>query len=128
MLQFNPDGTLKLSGAQAAQVEAEKGSVIINREQISEKPARAQISVTFPEPIANRQEILDFYNKIDDRQFNEVRHELKWLGERTFIIKVEHGSMMMYSLLNFMMMCFKSRCENHYGKKVVLKGRWASFG
>jgi len=128
MLEFNPDGTLRLSGVQTAQVEAERHSVVISREQISEKPAKAQISVTFPEAVSNKQEVLDFYNKIDDSQFNEVSHEFKWLSDRTFIIKVERGSMMMYSLLNFIMMCFKSRCENHYGKKVVLKGRWASFG
>lgn len=132
MLEFNPDGSLKLSASQSAQKDIENRSVVISREQLSEKPARAQIKIRFPEPVTSPDSVLAFYYKIDNSQFRDVEHKMEKVNDQTFIIKVEKGSMLMYNLLNFMMMCFKSKLEQASelgpGKKVILQGRWASFG
>ena len=130
MLEFNPDGSLKLSDVQNRQSELEKQSIVITREQLSEKPAKAQIRIAFPEDLSNPQEVIDFYHRTDNSQFSEVAHEIKQVNNRTFIIKVENGSMRMYSLLNFLMMCFKTKYEQASldMQKVILKGRWANFG
>ena len=130
MLEYNPDGSLKLTSGQMGQQELEKQSIVITREQLSEKPAKAQIRISFPEDVKNPQGIIDFYNKIDCSQFREVSHEIYKLSDRTFVVKVDKGSMMMYTLLNFMMMCFKTKFEQEsmYKQKVILKGKWANFG
>jgi len=129
MIEFNPDGSLKLTSRQTQQKEIEEKSIIITREQISEKPAKAQVRITFPNDLENPEEIRSFYNKIDDSQFGGVFHKFEQVNRRSFLIKVEEGSMQMYSLLNFMMMCFKSKFENlsdlRNKQTVVLKGRWA---
>ena len=129
MLEFNPDGSLRRTSGQVEQDEADKKSLVISREQISEKPARALIKIKFPEPLSNPREVFDFYDKIDDSQFRDVFHELQQIDDRTFIVKVDRGCMMMYSLLNFMMMCFRDKFEGRFpGRKVILKGKWAVFG
>ena len=130
MLEFNPDGSLKLNASQAKDQELEKKSIIITREQISEKPAKAQVRIRFPEDIQNPDELVRFYNKIDDSQFSSVDHSISQADGRTFIIKVYQGSMLMYSLLNFMIECFKMRFEQdiRYEQKVIVKGIWANFG
>lgn len=131
MLEFNPDGTLKLSSGQIAQKEIEEKSIIIAREQLSEKPAKAQIRISFPEDLENPQKVKEFYDKIDYFEFSEVFHEFQQVNRRTFIVKVVKGSMRMYSLLNFMMMCFRSKFgqDSSFGNKnVILKGRWAYIG
>jgi len=130
MLEFNSDGSIKLSDAQIRQNDVEKQSVIITREQISIKPAVAQIRIRFPEYVQNPDEIIDFYYKIEDSQFNSVEHSIHKIDEKTFLIKVDKGSMLMYSLLNFMIDCFKMRFEQDIGCKqsVVVKGSWDNYG
>lgn len=132
MLEFNPDGSIKLTAAQASQKEMEDKSIVITREQLSEKPARAQIRISFPEDLENPEEVRMFYQKIDSSEFGEVFHSFEQVNRRTFVVKVERGSMRMYSLLNFMMMCFKGKYENlsnfRNPQRVILKGGWANFG
>jgi len=129
MLEFNPDGSLKLTAGQIRDQELEKRSIVITREQISAKPARAQIKMRFPEDIQNPDEIINFYNRIEDFQFKSVDHSISQVDKRTFIIKVDKGSMMMYRLLNFMIECFKMRFEQdiRYKGSVAVKGTWANF-
>ncbi|MFC1685484.1 hypothetical protein ACFLZZ_00495 [Nanoarchaeota archaeon] len=132
MLEFNSDGSLTLTPKQAFEKEKEEKSIVITREQLSEKPARAQIRIVFPEDLKNPEEVISFYNKIDDSQFSEVFHKIEKINNKTFVVKVEKGSMRMYSLLNFMMMCFKGKFERKLDfrdkQEVILKGRWANFG
>jgi len=123
MLQFNPDGSLKLSSDQLKQNEREKHSIIISKEQISEKPAKAQIVIRFPENVQNPDEITGFYRKIQANQFRSVEHSISQFDGKTFIIKVETGSMLMYGLLNFMADCFRDRLAQK--SNVIVKGSWA---
>lgn len=131
MLEFNDDGSLKLTEGQASQKAMEDKSIVITREQLSEKPARAQIRINFPEDVENPEEVRSFYHKIDSSEFGEVFHSFEQVNRRTFIVKVDNGTMRMYSLLNFMMMCFRGKYEDlsdfRNPKRVVLKGRWAGF-
>ena len=69
MLEFNPDGSLKLTSGQIKQNETEKKSVVITREQISVKPAKAQIRIRFPDGMDGIDELINFYYKIDDSEF-----------------------------------------------------------
>jgi len=130
MLQFNPDGSLKLNASQTHDQELEKRSIVITKEQISVKPAIAQVRIKFPENVQNPNDIISFYNVIDDSQFKSVDHSIHQIDERTFLIKVDKGSMLMYNLLNFMIECFKMRFEQdiRYKRSVVVKGSWTNFG
>ncbi len=132
MLEFNPDGSMKLTPKQMEEKEIEGKSIVITREQLSEKPAKAQIKIIFPEDLENPQEVRDFYDKIDYSEFGEVFHEFHKINDRTFTVVVSKGTMRMYSLLNLMAMCFKSKFEQlsdfRNQKKVILKGKWANFG
>ena len=130
MLEFNPDGSLKLSAVQLKDQEMEKISVVITREQISDKPAKAQLRIKFPEDVQSPNEILHFYSIIDDSQFDSVEHSISQIDSRTFIIKVDKGDMLMYSLLNFMVDCFKMKFEQdiRFKRSVVVKGIWGNFG
>jgi len=122
MLEFNPDGSLKLTAGQTRQSEIEKRSIVITKEQISEKPARAQLRIRFPEDVKNPDEIINFYHKIYDNQFRSVEHSISQFDGKTFIIKVDTGSMLMYGLLNFMTDCFRDRLAQK--QNVVVKGSW----
>jgi len=132
MFEFNPDGTLKLSSEQEFQKKIENESIVITREQLSVKPARAQIRIVFPKDLENPLEIINFYNKIDDSSFMEVAHKIEKVNNRTFIVKVENGSMRMYNLLNFILMCFKGKYERlsdfRNKQEVILRGSWVNFG
>ena len=128
MLQFNPDGSLKLTDHQVKQNEAEKNSIIITKEQISEKPAKAQIRIRFPNDLQNPQEIINFYHKIDYYQFRSVDHSINQLDKRTFVIKVDQGSFLMYSLLDYLAMCFREKLSNGAGFNqggVLVRGSWS---
>ena len=122
MLDFNPDGSLKLSSDQTKQTELERHSIVITKEQISEKPAKAQIRIRFPEDIKNPEALIDFYHKIQDYQFRSVEHSIGQIDSRTLVVKVDRGSMLMYGLLNFMTDCFRDRLAER--QKVVVKGSW----
>jgi len=130
MLEFNPDGSLKLTASQIKDQELEKSSIIITREQISVKPAVAQIRIRLPDDLNDSGEIMRFYDVIDDSQFKSVDHSISQIDGKTFVIKVDRGDMRMYSLLNFMIECFKMRFEQdiRYKRRVVVKGSWANFG
>ena len=122
MLEFNADGIIKLSDAIVKQNEIEERSVVITREQISVKPAIAQARIRLPEHAQNVDEMISFYYKIAVSQFKVVEHSVQKVDDRTFLIKVEKGSMMMYSLLNFMIDCFKSKLSGiGQNQKVILK-------
>jgi len=126
MLEFNPDGSIKLPDCQVKQNELEKGSIVITREQISVKPAVAQIRIRFPEDV-NPSEIVGFYNIIDCSEFRSVDHSISQADKRTFLIKVDKGSMLMYGLLNFVAECFKRHLSQKFGN-VIVKGFWANYG
>jgi len=128
MLQFNPDGSLKLTDNQIKQQEAEKNSIIITKEQLSEKPAKAQIRIRFPNDLQHPEEITDFYHQIDYYQFRSVDHSISQLDKRTFIIRVDQGSFLMYSLLDYIAMCFREKLSHgaDYNKGgVLVRGSWA---
>lgn len=127
MLEFNPDGSIKLTDSQQKQNDLEKSSIIISREQISVKPAQAQIRIKFPDA-QNAEDIINFYHKIDDSQFNSVEHSIHQIDDKTFVVKVDKGAMLMYGLLNFMAACFKSRFSNMLNKNVIINGVWANYG
>ena len=128
MLEFNPDGSLKLTAGQIQKQEIEKKSIVITREQISVKPAAAQVRIRFPEAVQNPGEIIKFYDIIDDSQFKSVNHSIQQIDEKTFLIKVDSGSMFMYSLLNFMVNCFRSKLSDDGRNNVIVRGSWANFG
>ena len=127
MIEFNPDGSLKLTSGQIKQYEDEKNSIIITKEQISEKPAKAQIRIRFPNDINYPEEITNFYHKIDYYQFRSVDHSINQLDKRTFIIKVDQGSFLMYNLLDYVAMCFREKLSNgaNFNKGgVLVRGSW----
>ena len=128
MLEFNPDGSIKLPECQIKQNELEGKSIVITREQISVKPAIAQIKIRFPEDVQNPGEIVRFYNIIDCSEFRSVDHSISQPDKRTFLIKVDKGSMLMYGLLNFLAECFKRHLSQKFGQSVVVKGFWANYG
>lgn len=123
-LQFNPDGSLKLTDHQIRQQEVEKQSVTITKEQISEKPAIAQIRIKFPNTSFNPHEITHFYHKIDYYQFRSVDHSMNQIDPKTFIIKVDKGSLLMYQLLDYVSTCFKERLSGQ-GHNVLVRGSWS---
>ncbi|MFA5084544.1 MAG: hypothetical protein WC475_04180 [Candidatus Paceibacterota bacterium] len=127
MLEFNPDGSIKLSDAQARQNEIERQSFIIAREQISVKPAIAQVRITLPECARKIDEMISFYYKIDVSRFESVEHSAHKIDERTLLIKVDKGSMLMYGLLNFMIDCFKSKLSQEQGQRVIVRGSWDNY-
>ena len=124
MLQFNPDGSLKLTDSQLKQQELEKQSVTITKEQISEKPAIAQIRIRFPNTSFLSQDIINFYHKIDYYQFRSVDHSISQIDPKTFIIKVDKGSFLMYQLLDYVSTCFKERLSGQ-GHRVLVRGSWS---
>ena len=128
MIEFNPDGSIKLTEAQTRQNDLEKQSTTITREQISVKPAQAQIRIKLHENAGNIDELISFYYKIDDSPFKSVEHSIHQIDEKTFIIKVDKGSLLMYGLLNFMIQCFKSKISNSGHNNVIVKGIWANYG
>lgn len=130
MLEFNSDGSIKFSENQIKQNELEKQNIVITREQISVKPAKAQIRIKFPEDVQNPDEIIKFYNIIDDSEFKSVDHSISQIDKQTFIIKVDRGSMLMYGLLNFLIDCFKGHLSQRlrYNQGVIVKGIWANYG
>lgn len=128
MLEFNPDGSLKLTLGQVKDQEIEKRSIIITREQVSVKPAKAQVRIKLPENFQNPEEIVKFYSVIDDYQFRSVEHSIQQMGDRTFLIKVDKGSMLMYELLNFIIDCFKSKYGINENQNVIIRGTWDNFG
>ena len=123
MIEFNPDGSLKLTFGQIKQKEAENRSIIITKEQLGEKPAKAQIRIRFPEDVKNPQEITGFYHKIDASQFRSVDHSIEQIDGKTFVIKVDTGSMLMYGLLNLMTDCFRDRLAEK--GQVLVRGSWS---
>ena len=128
-MEFNPDGSLRRTAGQVQQDESEKRSLVITREQLSEKPAKAQIRIRFPVEVKNPEEVIRFYDTIDSGQFRSVDHELKQIDERTFVVRVDRGSMLMYGLLNFMVECFRDKYGQglRYGQTAIVKGRWTVF-
>ena len=127
MLEFNPDGSMKLTDKQVMQKEAEEQSVIITREQISVKPAKAQIRIKFPEE-GKVDNLISFYGKIEEGQFRSVEHSIEKIDEKTFIVKINKGSMLMYGLLNYLIGCFRSKLINSNCGKIIVKGSWANYG
>jgi hypothetical protein len=127
MLEFNPDGTIKLPENQIRQQQLDRQSIVITREQISVKPARAQIRIKLPETMEN-ESLINFYSKIDDSEFKSVEHSIQKIDEHTFVIKVDKGAMLMYGLLNFLIDCFKSKLSNSGCNKVIVRGMWAKYG
>lgn len=128
MMEFNPDGSLKLTDNQIKQQEAEKNSIIITKEQISEKPAKAQIRIKFPNDLNHPEEIINFYHKIDYYQFRSVDHSISQIDKKTFVIKVDKGAMLMYNLLDFLVTCFRDKLSNGAGFNqggVLVRGSWA---
>ena len=126
MLEFNPDGSLKLNADQIKYQELEKTSIVITREQINVcNPAIAQVRIKFPEDVIDTQKIMELYNQIKSRAFSSVSHEIQQLNPRVFIIKTEEGTRLMYTALEHLISRFKY--ELGKDKNVIIKGNWENY-
>lgn len=124
-LQFNPDGSLKLTKEQSYEKEREKQSIIITREQISTKPAKARIRIRFPEKVENPRKVFMLYSNLSREMSSDAMHKIEQINEQTFIIKVENGSWSMYTALDFFVRGFKEALSVDSRNRIILKGAWA---
>ncbi len=124
-LQFNSDGSLKLTGEQGYEKEREKRSVVLTREQISIKPARAQIRIRFPERVENPKRVVMLYENLSREISSDAVHKIEQINEQTFIIKIDSGSWSMYSTLDFLIREFKEALSTDYPNRIIIKGTWA---
>jgi hypothetical protein len=126
-LQFNPDGSLKLTEEQSYEKEREKQSIIITREQISTKPAKAQIRIRFPEKVENPRKVFMLYDNLSREISSDAMHKIEQINEQTFIIKIDNGSWSMYTTLDFLVRGFKEALSINNQSRIILKGAWAGF-
>ena len=125
-LQFNPDGSLKLTQEQSYEKEREKQSIVITKEQISTKPARAQIRIRFPSKVENPRKVFMLYDNLSREISSDAMHKMQQLNEQTFIIKIENGSWSMYTTLDFLVRGFKEALSID-NNKIIIKGAWEGF-
>ncbi len=123
-LQFNPDGSLKLNKEQSYEKEREKQSIVITREQISVKPAKALIRIRFPEKVENPRKVFMLYNNLSREISSDAMHKIEQINEKTFIIKIETGSWSMYATLDFLVRGFKEALSID-NKNIIIRGTWA---
>ena len=126
-LQFNPDGSLKLTEEQSYEKEREKQSIIITREQISTKPAKAQIRIRFPEKVENSRKVFMLYDNLSREISSDAIHKIEQTNEQTFIIKINEGSWSMYTTLDFLVRGFKEALGMDSRNKIIIKGAWEVF-
>lgn len=125
--QFNDDGSIKLPPHILKNKQREKESIVLRRVQINtNNPAIAHLRIEFPDDLNNSKDVLDYYEEIRDKRFLSVDHTIKKIDQRTFIIEVKNGTRYMYSLLDYLLECFKSKLEKE--KSVVVRGNWDKFG
>jgi len=120
-MEFNPDGSIKLSPKTLKNKETEKNNIVLRRVQLSTKPAIAQLKIEFPDN--SQRDIISHYNWIKNNKFQSVEHNLKQEGN-TYIIEVK-GSKFMYSFLEFMIQCYLQKYETD--KPVLIRGSWDNF-
>ena len=123
-LQFNPDGSLKLTEGQSYEKEREQQSIVITREQISTKPAKAQIRIRFPERVENPRKVFMLYDNLSREISSDAMHKIEQINEQTFLIKVDNGSWSMYTTLDFLVRGFKDALSIDCKKRIILKGNW----
>jgi hypothetical protein len=126
-LQFNPDGSLKLTQEQSYEKEREKQSIVITKEQISTKPAKAQIRIRFPEKVENTKKVFMLYDNLSREISSDAMHKMEQINEQTFIIKVDQGSWSMYTTLDFLVRGFKEALSINNQNKIIIKGSWEGF-
>jgi hypothetical protein len=126
-LQFNPDGSLKLTQEQSYEKEREKQSIVITKEQISTKPAKAQIRIRFPEKVENTKKVFMLYDNLSREISSDAMHKIEQINEQTFIIKVDQGSWSMYTTLDFLVRGFKEALSINNPNKIIIKGAWEGF-
>lgn len=126
-LQFNPDGSLKLNEKQIYEKEREEQSIVITREQISTKPAKAQIRIRFPEKVENPRKVFMLYDNLSREISSDAIHKIQQINEQTFIIKIDNGSWSMYSTLDSFVRGFKDALSIDSHKIIIIKGAWAGF-
>lgn len=126
-LQFNPDGSLKLTEGQSYEKEKEKQSILITREQISIKPAKAQIRIRFPERVENPRKVFMLYDNLSREISSDAMHKIEQTNEQTFIIKIDSGSWSMYTTLDFLARGFKEALSVDDRNRILIKGTWAGF-
>jgi hypothetical protein len=126
-LQFNPDGSLKLNAEQSYEKEREKQSIVITREQISTKPAKAQIRIRFPEKVGNPRKVFMLYDNLSREISSDAMHKIEQINEQTFIIRIDSGSWSMYSTLDFLARGFKEALSIDSNNRIIIKGAWAGF-
>ena len=125
-MQFNEDGSIKVPGHILKSKQKEKESIVLRRVQINRNnPAIAHLRIEFPEDIINPKDITEYYDEIRDRRFSSVDHNIKQTDKRTFIVEVKNGTKYMYSLLDYLLECFKSKLGKE--KSVVARGNWDKF-
>jgi hypothetical protein len=126
-LQFNPDGSLKLTQEESYEKEREKQSIVITREQISTNPAKAQIRIRFPQRVENPRKVFMLYDNLSREISSDAMHKMQQLNEQTFIIKIENGSLSMYTTLDFLVRGFKEALSIDSRNRILIKGAWAGF-
>ena len=125
-IQFNEDGSLKISSSLLRIKQEEKESIVLRRVQINtNNPAIAQLVIEFPEDMNNPKKIINYYNGIKNNKFSSVDHNIKQTDKRTFIIEVKNGSKYMYSLLNHLLECFRDELRKE--NKVIERGTWDKY-
>lgn len=122
-LQFNSDGSLKLNEKQSYEKEREKQSIVITREQINTKPAKAQIRIRFPQKVENPRKVFMLYENLSREFPSDAMHKIEQINEQTFIIKIDNGSWSMYSTLDFLVRGFKEALSIE-NSNIIIKGAW----
>lgn len=122
-LQFNSDGSLKLNEKQSYEKEREKQSIVITREQISTKPAKAQIRIRFPQKVENTKKVFMLYENLSREFSSDAMHKIEQINDQTFIIGIDNGSWSMYSTLDFLVRGFKEALSID-NSNIIIKGAW----
>ena len=125
-LEFNRDGSLKISKELIKSKQIERESIVLRRVQVNiNNPAIAQVRIEYPKDIENPRKIIDYYKQIRNKRFQSVEHTIRQVDKKTFVIEVRNGTKYMYSSLEYLIKCFESKLKTK--NNVIITGVWDKY-
>ena len=125
-LEFNRDGSLKISKELIKSKQIERESIVLRRVQVNiNNPAIAQVRIEYPKDIENPRKIIDYYKQIRNKRFQTVGHTIRRIDKKTFVIEVRNGTKYMYSSLEYLIKCFESKLKTE--NNIIITGNCDKF-
>ena len=125
-LEFNRDGSLKISKELIKSKQIERESIVLRRVQVNiNNPAIAQVRIEYPKDIENPRKIIDYYKQIRNKRFQSVEHTIRRIDKKTFVIEVRNGTKYMYSSLEYLIKCFESKLKTE--NNIIITGNCDKF-